>query len=227
MIDILPQECIYLILDYLFDKSIFSINPSTSISDKTYNIDWKKKLSDLQVYRWSNNSVKGNIFPTFKCIIPLLLTSKEMYHVFSNKYIWTSICSQEFRKGQPYKNPPLNPKQFLFKKAKQVLQSRYKKILSCEIGKAEEFTIRLKRADDQITMLDKALSSSCSDDEKITIPKGYINIFGYVASTNKIKLHRNEVEREHNFYINVKRKLLQKQSGSTVQTLKDILDKFH
>ena len=24
MIDILPQECIYLILDYLFDKSIFS-----------------------------------------------------------------------------------------------------------------------------------------------------------------------------------------------------------
>jgi len=150
-----------------------------------------------------------------------------MYHVFSNKYIWTSICSQEFRKGQPYKNPPLNPKQFLFKKAKQVLQSRYKKILSCEIGKAEEFTIRLKRADDQITMLDKALSSSCSDDEKITIPKGYINIFGYVASTNKIKLHRNEVEREHNFYINVKRKILQKQSGSTVQTLKDILDKFH
>jgi hypothetical protein len=227
MIDILPQECIYLILDYLFDKSIFSINPSTSISDKTYNIDWKKKLSDLQVYRWSNHSVKGNIFPTFKCIIPLLLTSKEMYHVFSNKYIWTSICSQEFRKGQPYKNPPPNPKQFLFKKAKQVIQSRYKNILSSEIGKAEKFTIRLKIVDDQMTLLDKAISSSFPDDEKITIPKGYINIYGYVASTNKIKLHRNEVEREHDFYINVKQNLLQKQAGSTVQTLKDILDKFH
>ena len=226
MIDILPQECIYLILDSLFDKSIFSINLS-SILDKTYNIDWKKKLSDLQVYRWSNHSVKGNIFPTFKCIIPLLLTSKEMYHIFSTEYIWTSICSQEFRKGKPYKNPPPNPKQFLFKKAKQVLQSRYKKILSSEIAKSGEFTRRLKRADDQITILDKVISSSCSDDEKITIPKGYINIFGYVARTNKIKLHRNELEREHEYYINVKNKLLQKQACSTVQTLKDILDKFH
>jgi hypothetical protein len=193
MFDILPDECLFLIIGLIIREK-----DNTNVP-YYFGWDWKKKMTPKQIR--AGRLVKWRR-PAFTRILPLMVLSKEMNHIFDTNNIWTYLYEQEFRKGVSYKRKPKEARKMLLDKSKGIIKKRYDPILVGEKEKVRIGIEQVKLTMKQLHTIDAALSKIrpqirneeyTDDDEKmdrlpiifhhdVQLPVGYVNSWGHTVS---------------------------------------------
>jgi hypothetical protein len=193
MFNILPDECLLIIIGLIVGEK-----DNTKYS-YYFGWDWKKKMTPKQIrdgrlVKWKR--------PAFIRILPLMMVSKEINHIFNTNNIWTYLYEQEFRKGTTYKRKPKDSRMMMLDKSKGIIKKRYDPILVAEKEKVQIGIEAVKRTMKQIYTIDAALSNIkpqirngayFDDDEKmdrltvilspvVHLPEGYVNSWGHIVS---------------------------------------------
>ena len=154
MFHILPQECIFLIINF-----IIQYNKSPSLS---YRRSWKSLLTEDQFTRaieirhyQHNKDIPIWKPPPFVTLLPLIIAHKE---IFDTNEVWTYLYELDFRNGKPYIRKPLNSKEKLLKKAKEIIKKRYTPLIQHTKRLIEHDQEKLRVNLHQIHTLDIAFS---------------------------------------------------------------------
>jgi hypothetical protein len=192
MFDILPDECLLIICGLIFGEKDNTNYPYY------FGWDWKKKMTPKQIME--GRLVKWRR-PAFTRILPLMVVSKEMNHIFDTNNIWTYLYEQEFRKGVPYKRKPKEARKVLLDRATGIIKKRYEPILVDEKEKVRIGIEQVKQTMKKLHIIDTAFSQirpqlgseEYTDDDRkmdrlpiimspvIHLPEGYRNSWGAVS----------------------------------------------
>ena len=233
MFELLPQECLLMIIGFVLEEE-----------PKGKGVSWKKKPTVINIRKKSYFGFNPSPFTKF---LPLTMISKELNETFDTNEVWTHLYEKEFRKGKPYKRKPKNGKQMMIDKSKDIIRKRYEPVLEIEQVNKSKNLERIKHTMKQIHTLDTALShitpqvrdrSFLDDDRKmdllpiimtsaVRLPSGYVNSGGFY-STYPIcmTLENLAVERrKHQMYgtICLERK---KKSKEVIEKIEGILQKL-
>lgn len=131
MFDLLPEECLFIIIQYLLDdRSHFE--QAQAVGNQNLQKRWKTVCkyppnitAPFNMLKLGHKMIGWEKAP-FTRIIPLM---KIMPCIFNTNTMWTYILEQEFRKGKRYKRKPKNSKITFKKKVQEIIQKRYIPIL--------------------------------------------------------------------------------------------------
>ena len=195
MFEKLPQECIFLILDFIIqgkdDEEKVRFN-----NGLPYRKHWKKKLTHQQIKKCDSVTSIWKP-PPFLSVLPLTLLSNEMKNIFDTNGVWNYLYEKEFRKGVPLKRKHKNAKMIVYEKTKQEIKKRYQPIVEYKEKSIKRYQEALKMHLHQIHTIDTCLSKitpQIKDRNRIDthidhvgvilktsviLPEGYINPWGY------------------------------------------------
>ena len=201
----LPQECVFIIIDYLLEETPVK---SSGFYNGSFVKEWNKKPVRRPDRTLSEMRRFGVIWkrPPFTHILPLISVSHETNETFDTNEVWTYLYEKEFRKSVAYKRKPKNSKKMMLDKSNGIIRDRYQPLY--EFGKTST-SLTLQKIKDimkQIHILDTALSqikpqivnaSKIEDDVfmdalpiilngLVKVPIGYKDTYGHIweSSTN-------------------------------------------
>jgi hypothetical protein len=161
MFDILPEECLFIIIQHLLDDKTH-FKDAHAVGNQNLQKGWKKQAThqhplvpfNAKDYRYK---MIGWERAPFTKIIPLM---KIMPDVFDTNTVWTYILEQETRNGKRYKRKPKNSKIIFKQKVQETIKKRYVPL----ICKEEELSRHLKKeyikSHKNINLIQKAIHSA-------------------------------------------------------------------
>lgn len=159
MFDILPEECIFIIIQHLLDDKTH-FEEAHNVGNKNLQKGWKKLANHqhpLKPFNSNRYKMIGWEKTPFTKIIPLM---KIMPDVFQTNTVWTYILEQETRNGKRYKRKPKNSKIIFKQKVQEIIKKRYVPL----ICKEEELSRHLKneyiKTVKNINLIQKAIHSA-------------------------------------------------------------------
>ena len=163
MFDLLPEECIFIIIQYLLDDKTH-MEDAIALGNKNLQKSWKStckhkyplKPFNFKMYGTSNFGIIGWEKAPFTRIIPLM---KVIPDVFDTNTMWTYILEQEFRSGIRYKRKPKDAKLIFKKKVQEIIHKRYAPLISKEEEMSNYFRKEYIKTHKQLHILYKAIQS--------------------------------------------------------------------
>ncbi len=161
MFDILPEECLFIIIQYLLnDKK--HLEDAIAVGNQNLQKSWKSiykhkyHLTPFNMKEFGRNTLVGWEKVPFTRIIPLM---KIMPDIFDTNTVWTYILEQELRNGKRYKRKPKNAKITFKKKVQEIIHKRYVPLLCKEEEISNHFREKYIETHKQLHILHKALHS--------------------------------------------------------------------
>ena len=163
MFDILPEECLFIIIQYILDDRTHWEN-AHSVGNQNLQKSWKHISKhkyplipfNFKQYGRSNFGLVGWEKAPFTRIIPMM---KILPNVFNTNSVWTYILEQEFRNGKRYKRKPKDAKIIFKKKVQEIIHKRYVPLLYKEEELSKHFREEYIQTHKQIQILHKAIQS--------------------------------------------------------------------
>lgn len=161
MFDLLPEECLFIIIQYLLDDKKHledAINTGTQNLQKSWKLVCKHKypLTPFNFKLHGNRSIVEWEKAPFTRIIPLM---KVIPDVFNTNTMWTYLIEQEFRNKKRYKRKPKDAKLIFKKKVQDIIHKRYIPLVCMEGELLKEFHVEYIKTHKQLHILHKALKS--------------------------------------------------------------------
>ena len=159
MFDLLPEECLFIIIQYILDDKKHledAINTGTQNLQKNWKLVCKHKypLSPFNFKSYGTGSIIGWEKAPFTRIIPLM---KVFPDVFNTNTMWTYLIEQEFRNKKRYKRKPKDAKLIFKKKVKNIIHKRYIPLVCKEEELLKEFRAEYIKTHKQLHILHKDL----------------------------------------------------------------------
>ena len=161
MFDLLPEECLFIIIQYLLDDMSHwedAVNAGNQNLHKSWKLVCKHKynLTPFNFKAYSHRSIVDWEKAPFTRVIPLMNVIPD---VFNTNSVWTYILEQEFRKGKRYKRKPKDAKQIFKKRVQEIIHKRYVPLLCKEEELSKHFREEYIKIHKQINILYTALQS--------------------------------------------------------------------
>lgn len=159
MFDLLPDECLFIIIQYLLDDKTQS-EQGNSNGNQTILKNWKRVCKhkhnmiplNVDIFRYKQ-IINWEKAP-FTRVIPMI---KILPEIFDTNTIWTYILEQELRKGQRYKRKPKNSKEIFKIRVQEIIQKRYNPLISHEEELLKFFHKECIKNHKQLNILQNAL----------------------------------------------------------------------
>lgn len=161
MFDILPDECLFIIIQYLLDDKKHledAINTGTQHLQKSWKLVCKHKypLSPFNFKAFGSRSIVDWEKAPFTRIIPLM---KVLPDVFNTNTMWTYLIEQAFRNKKRYKRKPKEAKLIFKKKVQDIIHKRYVPLLCKEEELSKHFREEYIKTHKQLHIIYTALLS--------------------------------------------------------------------
>jgi len=161
MFDLLPEECLFIIIQYLLDdRSHFEQAKAVGNQhlQKSWKLTFKHKycLTPFNIEIYGRKKMVGWEKAPFTRIIPLM---KVIPDVFNTNTIWTYILEQEFRKGKKYKRKQKDAKGIFKKRVQEIIHKRYVPLLCKEEELSKHFREEYIKTHKQLHILYTSLQS--------------------------------------------------------------------
>lgn len=161
MFDILPEECLFIIIQYLLDDKTH-FGEAHNVGIQNLQKSWKsicKHQYPLTPFNFKSSNYSKMIGwekAPFTRIIPLM---KVLPNVFNTNTMWTYLIEQEFRNKKRYKRKPKDAKIIFKKKVQEIIHKRYVPLLCKEEEFSKYYHEEYIKTHKQLHILHKAIQS--------------------------------------------------------------------
>ena len=161
MFDLLPEECLFIIIQYIlddrshFEDAIVTGNQSLQKNWKTGCKHPPNMLVPFNMKKRGHKMIGWERCP-FTRIVPLM---KIMPSILNTNTMWTYILEKELRNGKRYKRKPKEAKLLFKTRVQEIIQKRYIPILVHEKEVSKYSHKECIKHHKQIHIIQKALQS--------------------------------------------------------------------